>query len=133
MKKVAGRIVATVGLLAMMAVGGNFAQAQKTVKPSEPVAVAQPETAQLQATANKAAARIQASATEKTALINAVRANNTDQMRSVLLRNGFTPKQIEAIKITPKDTTGGHGAAEKISVTIRISCCPMNITITISF
>ncbi len=134
MKMVNGKFIATIGLLALVTVGGCFAQTQKPVKQgSVPVAAASMDTAQLQATADKAATKIQASAADKKLLIEAVRANNVEQMRTILLRNGFSPKQIEAIKITPKDTTGGGGAAEKIKITIRVSCCPMSITITIQF
>jgi len=135
MKMASGKIVATLGLLALMTVACNFAQAQGKVKPgSTPVAVEpQANTAQLQATADQAAARIQASPAEKDALIKAVRANNTEELRSLLLKNGFTPGQLGAIKINPKDTTGGHGApAQKIKITIRVSCCPLTITITLS-
>jgi hypothetical protein len=134
MKILSGKLVATSGLLALLAIAGNFAQAQMTAKPSsQPMAMAPADTAQLQATSDKAAAKIEATASDKKLLLEAVRTNNIEQIRAVLLRNGFSPKQIEAIKITPKDTTGGHGAPEKIKITIRVSCCPMNITITISF
>ena len=128
---VSGKIVATVGLLALMAVAGNLAQAQRNTKPMavEP----RVNTEQLQATADRAAAGIQASTNEKTALIKAVRARNTEEAKSLLLRNGFTGKQLEGARIELNDNTGGKGNVEKIKIVIRVSCCPMSIEINISF
>jgi hypothetical protein len=131
MKKVSGKIVATVGLLALMAVAGNLAQAQHVTKPMavEP----RVNTEQLQATADRAAVRIQESIPERRAILDAVRTRNTEQARSLLLRNGFTSKQLEGARIELNDNTGGKGNVEKIKIVIRVSCCPMSIVITISF
>ncbi|MGA3264631.1 MAG: hypothetical protein ABSC47_11375 [Terracidiphilus sp.] len=141
MKIASGKVIATVVLLAMMAAGGNLARAQKPTKPnSEPVAgsatVETPDVAQLQATADKAAASIQSSAAEKRVLLKAVRSNNTEEAKSVLLKNGFTARQLKGAEIALKDdtggSTGGGGAPEEFNITIRVDCCPLVITITIS-
>jgi hypothetical protein len=131
MKMVSGKIVATVGLLALMAVAGNLAQAQHVTKPMavEP----RVNTEQLQATADRAAVRIQESIPERRAILDAVRTRNTEQARSLLLRNGFTGKQLEGARIELNDNTGGKGNVEKIKIVIRVSCCPMSIVITLSF
>jgi hypothetical protein len=131
MKMVSGKIVATVGLLALMAAAGTLAQAQHVTKPEamEP----RVNTEQLQATADRAAARIQESTPERRAILDAVRTRNTDQAHSLLLRNGFTGKQLEGARIELNDNTGGKGNVEKIKIVIRVSCCPPSIVITIRF
>ncbi len=139
MKIASGKVIATVVLLAMMAAGVNFAKAQHAAKPnSEPVAgsatVATPDVAQLQATADKATASIQSSAAEKRVLLKAVRSNNTDEAKSLLLKNGFTAKQLKGAEIALKDDTGGStggGTLEEFKITIHVECCPLVITITI--
>lgn len=150
--KIASRnIVTTLALLGLMAAGGNFAKAQKTAKPSgQPVATASgtssttPNVEQLQATADQAASRIQASPSDKSELVEVVRTKNVDRASDLLLQNGFTSKQLEGAKFEFVDKTGGAGGAggagggnggtaSKVKVTIRVSCCPMNITIIISF
>lgn len=141
MKKASRKIVVTLALLGLLAAGSNFAQAQKTTKPSsQPVAGSTPtamqDVARLQATADQAASRIQASPSDKSALIDVVRTKNIDRASALLLKNGFTSKQLEGARIELVDHTGGGsgGAAmSKVKVTIRVSCCPMSITITISF
>jgi hypothetical protein len=131
MKMASGKIVATFGLLALMAVTCNLAQAQRTSK----AVVGQVDSSmdvvqKLQATADQAMAKINASTAEKAAMIKAVRTKNTDQTRAILLMNGFTPKQLEGAKIETIDrsTTVHLGESIKISV----SCCPPTITITIT-
>ena len=145
MKTASRTIAVTLALLAMMAAGSNLAQAQKKAKPSsEPVAgSAQEETpnvAKLQAKADKAAAAIQASASEKQELVKAVRSKNEEQAKSLLLRNGFTEKQLEGARIELVDKTGGAGGAgggngglSDITITIHVECCPLVINITIYF
>jgi hypothetical protein len=139
MKMATRTIVATLALITMMAAGSNSAQAQKTTKPSsESMAgstpVETPNMAKLQAKADKAAAAIQASASEKQELVKAVQAKNEEQAKSLLLRNGFTEKQLEGAGIVLNDNTGGStgGGAKDITITIRVDCCPLVITITIS-
>jgi hypothetical protein len=146
MKMASRMMVATLALLTIMA-AGNLAQAQKAAKPkSEPMAgSAQEETpnvAKLQAKADKVAASIQASPSEKEELVKAVRSKNEEKAKSLLLKNGFTEKQLEGAGIELVDKTGGAGGAggagggngglSDITITIRVDCCPLVITITIN-
>jgi len=132
MAKVSRNIVATLALLTMMAAGGNSAWAQSTAKQrSAPVAKA--DAVQLQTSAGQATGRIQASTADKKALVDSVRSKNQDTVKAVLLRNGFTAEQVKDAKIVLNDHTGGKGGAEGIIITIKGSCCPMTITITLSF
>jgi hypothetical protein len=143
MKNASSRIVVTLALLAVMAAGINFMKAQTSVKPpntqqsTSSAKVASPNVEQLQATADQAAARIQASSSDKSALVEVVRTKNVDRASALLLQNGFTSKQLEGARFEFVDKTGGGGsggtAMSKVKVTIRVSCCPMSITITISF
>jgi len=100
------------------------------------VGSAEAQTAQLQSTADEAAARIQASSSDKSALVEVVRTKNVDRASALLLQNGFSSKQLEGARIELVDKTGGGGgggAASRVKVTIRVDCCPLVITITISF
>ncbi len=129
-KMLSGKIVAAVGLLALMAVAGNRAQAQAEHK----AVIGQVDSSmdvvqKLQPTADQVAAKINASATEKKAMIDAVRAKNADQQRAILLRNGFTAEQLKGAKIESIDRSSTvHLGSVKISV----SCCPPTITIVIA-
>jgi ABC-type oligopeptide transport system substrate-binding subunit len=133
MKKASRRIVALLALLTMMAAGGACAWAQNAPK-SLPSPVTNPELKQLQATAEKAQAKIMASVDETRALYNAVLAKNVEQAKLILLKNGFTEKQLEGVKIVlVNDAHGGGTTMKKIHVKITASCCPLTITITVSF
>jgi len=138
MKMAFRRIVVTLALLAVMATAGNPAWTQVSTKPptaavASSQSVAAPNVAQLQATADKSSARIQASPADKQALVRAVRTKNTDAASALLLKNGFTAKQLQGAKVVLTDNTGGGGATDKIKVTINVKCCPLSITIIISF
>jgi hypothetical protein len=86
---------------------------------------------QLQVSADRAKESIQASPTEKQALLKAVRSNNMEEVKEILLNNGFTDKQLEGASFSFQDTTGGKGNVESIKWTITIRCCPPEIIITI--
>ena len=142
MTKTSRNIVATLALLTMMAAGGNLAWAQSTAKQSSaPVAKAdkidaisikqKADTVQLQTSAGQATGRIQASTADKKALVDSVRSKNQDTVKAVLLRSGFTTKQIEGATLELNDNTGGQGGAEGIKITITASCCPPRIVIVI--
>jgi hypothetical protein len=138
MKNASQRIVVTLALLALMVAGGNLAKAQKAVKPNnQPPAgsasEAQPDVEQLQATADKAADRIQASPSDKSELIEVVRTKNVDRATLIMRKAGFTSKQLEDAEIAFEDNTGGKGDESKIKTEIDVSCCPLKITIKISF
>ena len=82
------------------------------------------ERMQLQRTAAEAQARIQASDSEKKAITAAIQSKNTEEAKSVLLKAGFTPKQLEGATIVMKDETGGKGTAERIKVRIEVTVLP---------
>ena len=116
-------------------------KAQTSVKPpgqpmTSSVTAAPTNVAQLQATADKTAAKIQSSPSDKSALVNAVITKSVDKATPLLLKNGFTAKQLQGAKIEFVNKTGmnagGGGIAEKeTKVTIHVECCPLVITITI--
>jgi len=142
MNKSSRRIAVTVALFCLVAAGISFMKAQTSVKPPSQQATASsakpapPNVAQLQSTADEAAARIQASSSDKSALVEVVRTKNVDRASALLLQNGSSSKQLEGARIELVDKTGGGGgggAASRVKVTIRVDCCPLVITITISF
>ena len=140
MKKAFGTIIATFGLLTVLAFASGATSAQTSERqasaaPATAGMAASPklQTAQVQATADKAKAKIGSSSSERKALLGAVQTKSEDQAKSVLLRNGFTAKQLEGAKIVLNDKTGGKGTAETIIIRIDADCCPLRITITISF
>ena len=86
-----------------------------------------------QASARKAQAAIQASKQDQRQLAAAVRAHNQAAARELLLRRGFTAQQLQGATIVLVDKTGaGGGHAERLKVTIVVTCCPLTITITIN-
>ena len=135
--KTASRTTAvTLAVFCMMAAGVNFVNAQTSVKPPNTQQSASratptsPNLATYQATGVKTAAKIQASSTDNQAMVKAVRTKNIDAASALLLKNGFTSAQLQGAKIEFADNTGG--TAGKFKITIRVDCCPLVITITIS-
>ena len=140
MKRAFGTIIATCGLLTVLSLASGVASAQTSGRQATEATatagmVASPrlQTAQVQATADKAKAKIGSSSSERKALLSAVQTKSEDQAKSVLLRNGFTAQQLEGAKLVLNDKTGGKGTAEKIVIRIDADCCTLKITITISF
>jgi hypothetical protein len=84
-------------------------------------------------TADMVKARIGSSPVEGKALLGAVRSNDMGQIRSVLLRNGFTSQQIEGARFVLHDNTGGRFYPGKIKVELSPDCCPLTLVITITF
>ena len=119
-------IVATLGLLAVPAA----AHAQMTSgEKNSPVADAasRDDAAALQKKANEAQARIHANKDDRDELKRAVKLNEAGSAKEVLLRNGFTPKDLENAKITLR-TGGGKGGEDEIEISA--TCCdPKEITI----
>ena len=119
-------IVATLGLLAFP----TPAQSQVTSgEKDSPVADAssRDDTAALQKKANEAQARIHANKDDRDELKRAVKLNEVASAKEVLLRNGFTPEDLENAKITLR-TGGGKGGEDEIEISA--SCCdPKEITI----
>ena len=131
MTKLSRAIAGALTLVAILAISSGIALAQNAERNSG-VPVANQQAIQLQATADKAATSIQASATETQAITAAVKAQNLQQAKTILLKNGFTAKQLEGVQIVLADKTGPKAGA-KIKVTITVSGPPWKITITISW
>jgi hypothetical protein len=83
----------------------------------------------LQSRAAAAEAKINGSAEARAQLAAAT----PDAARAVLLRNGFTPEQLEGVAIRVVKAAPTPAAARIKSITIKVSCCPPEIVITIRF
>ena len=88
----------------------------------------QARTAALQATAAQAEASINRSAEARGELAT----GNPDQVRALLLRNGFTADQLKGVPVRIVKAAPSPAARIK-SITIKVSCCPPEIVITIRF
>jgi len=85
------------------------------------------DAALLQKKANEAQSRIRGNEADRAQLMRAVKINEVGLAKEVLLRNGFTAKDLENAKITLL-TGGGKGGED--GVTISAICCdPKEITI----
>ncbi len=133
MTKASRIIVATLALVAMLTAGGNLALAQSTAKKGGVVPGPTLDKVELQTTADRASARIQTSDADKKELLACVQSKNTEQTKALLLRNGFTAKQLEGAMFEFQDNTGGKGTPQNIKITIGATCCPPKIVIVIRF
>jgi len=85
------------------------------------------DAALLQKKAAQAQARIHVNKEDRDELMRAVKTNEVGLAKQVLLRNGFTAKDLENAKITLR-TGGGNGGENEIEITA--TCCePKEITI----
>ncbi len=85
------------------------------------------EAAALQKKATQAQARIHANKDDRDQLMRAIKINEVTLAKQVLLRNGFTAKDLENAKITLR-TGGGKGGKDEIEISA--TCCdPKEITI----
>ena len=78
------------------------------------------DAARLQKKATEAQARIQANKDDRDKLLRAVKINEVPLAEEVLLRNGFTAKDLENAKITLRTGGGKRGENE---IAISASCC----------
>ena len=78
------------------------------------------EAAALQKKANEAQARIRGNEDDSGQLKRAVKINEVALAKEVLLRNGFTAKDLENVKISLR-TGGGKGGEDTIE--IAVACC----------
>ena len=119
-------IVASIGLLAVPAT----ARAQVTSGEQSPHFAdtsSRADAASLQKKATQAQARIHANKDDRDQLMIAVKTNEVASAKQVLLRNGFTPEDLENAKITLR-TGGGKGGEDEIEISA--TCCdPKEITI----
>jgi len=85
------------------------------------------DAAALQKKASEAQARIRGNEGDSGQLKRAVKINEVALAKEILLRNGFTAKDLEKAKITLR-TGGGKGGED--TITISVTCCdPKEITI----
>ena len=85
------------------------------------------DAASLQKKANEAQARIRGNEGDSDELKRAVKTNEVALAKQILLRNGFTAKDLEDAKISLR-TGGGKGGED--SIDISVTCCdPKEITI----
>lgn len=85
------------------------------------------DAASLQKKANEAQVRIRGSESDSDQLKRAVKINEVALAKQILLRNGFTTKDLEEAKISLR-TGGGKGGEDKIEISV--TCCnPKEITI----
>lgn len=85
------------------------------------------DAAALQKKANEAQARIHRNKDDCDQLKRAVKLNEVGSAKEVLLRNGFTAKDLENAKITLR-TGGGKGGEDELEISA--TCCdPKEITI----
>ena len=90
-------------------------------------APARDDAASLQKKATEAQARIRGNEGDSDQLKRAVKTNEIGLAKEVLLRNGFTAKDLENAKISLR-TGGGKGGED--TITISVTCClPKEITI----
>jgi hypothetical protein len=119
-------ILASLCLLAVP----TAAQAQEASgKKTSPAAAApsKDDAASLQKKANEAQARIRGNEGDSDQLKRAVKINEVALAKEILLRNGFTAKDLENAKISLR-TGGGKGGEDKIEISV--TCCdPKEITI----
>jgi len=117
-------ILSIVALVALLAVPAT-ARAQVTAGEQSPH-FADTDPASLQKKATEAQARIHAHKEDRDQLIRAVKTNEVASAKEVLLRHGFTAKDLENAKITLR-MGGGKGSKDEIEISA--SCCPKEITI----
>ena len=85
------------------------------------------DAAALQKKANEAQARIRGNEADSDQLKRAVKLNEVALAKEILLRNGFTAKDLENAKINLL-TGGGKGGEDRIKISV--TCCdPKEITI----
>jgi TolA-binding protein len=90
-------------------------------------AASRDDAAALQKKAREAQARIRGNEGDRDQLKRAVKINEVALAKEILLKNGFTAKDLENAKITLR-TGGGKGGEDTIEISV--SCCdPKEITI----
>lgn len=98
-----------------------------TTAPAQVDAPSGADAAALQKKASEAQARIRGNEGDSDQLMKAVKTNEVALVKQILLRNGFTAKDLENAKINLR-TGGGKGGEDKIMISA--TCCdPKEITI----
>lgn len=124
--KLLGSIIALLSVAAFSA----QAPAQGNSNQGSSPAAASPSSADaesLEKKATEAQARIRANPDESDQMKRAVKINEVPLAKEILLRNGFTAKDLENAKITLR-TGGGKGGEDTIEISV--TCCnPKEITV----
>ena len=119
-------ILASLCLLAFSPTAPAQGSGDKGVSPSADVP-SNVEAAALQKLAGEVQARIRANENDSDQLKRAIKLNQVSLAREILLRNGFTAKDLENAKVSLR-TGGGKGGED--SIEISAACCdPKEITI----
>jgi hypothetical protein len=119
-------IVALVSLLAFSTTTLTQGNGDKGSSPAA-VAPPTPDGAALEKTANEAQARIRANQDDSDRLKRAIKLNELALAKEILLRNGFTAKDLETAKVSLR-TGGGKGGEDTIEISV-ICCDPTEIII----
>lgn len=121
------RRLSTPSILALLCSLAISATMPAQTKPDLADNASNAEAASLQKKAGEAQDRIRENESDRDQLKRAVKINEVALAREVLLRNGFTTRDLESAKITLR-TGGGKGGED--TITISASCCdPREITI----
>ena len=119
-------ILASFCFVAVPTTGPAQVAAEKTPSHSAD-ASSSDDAASLQKKANEAQDRIRGNEEESGQLKRAIKLNDVPAAREILLRNGFTAKDLENAKINLR-TGGGKGGEDTIEISV--TCCdPKEITI----
>ena len=119
-------ILASLCLLAVPTTAPAQVTSEKKPSPAAD-APSRDDAASLQKKANEAQARIRGNESDSDQLKKAVKINEVALAKEILLRNGFTAKDLENAKIILR-TGGGKGGEDTIEISV--TCCdPKEITI----
>ena len=119
-------ILASLCLLAVPTAAPAQATGGKTPSPAAD-ASSRDEAATLQKKATEVQARIRGNEGDRDQLKKAVKINEVPLAKEILLRNGFTARDLENAKISLR-TGGGKGGEDTIEISV--TCCdPKEITI----
>jgi hypothetical protein len=125
-RRIIPSIAASLCFLAVSATAPAQVASGKKQSPAD-AALSTDDATSLQKKANEAQARIRANEEDSNQLKRAVKINEVPLAREVLLRNGFTAKDLENAKIILR-TGGGKGGEDTIEISV--TCCdPKEITI----
>jgi hypothetical protein len=121
-------IVALLFLLALLSTAPAQENGDKGVSPTATAAAPSiVDAGALQKKASEVQARIRANQSDTDQLKRAIKTNEVPLAREILLRNGFTDKDLENAKVSLR-TGGGKGGED--SIEISVTCCdPKEITI----
>jgi hypothetical protein len=119
-------ILASLCLLALPTAAPAQAPGENKASPAAEVP-SSADAASLQKKANEVQARIRGNEGDRDQLKKAVKINEVALAKEILLRNGFTAKDLENAKISLR-TGGGKGGGDTIEISV--TCCdPKEITI----